>query len=283
MFTNSSSSPTSPVNSQYVAKLPAPPILHGRAIVELWCDRLQKYLLKKCLEWWVTSCVNIRTCVRVQSEWTLAQQQKFVQDVVADSVWCASKNRCLLFFSKVLHTGGGVMPINSPEKHHFYYIHSPDWHIAATVPFKTKTNSLFCAVRLKCATAVVNTTWCRQWSFTCSGEEEEEEQGEEVGLLSQFVPLPLLLFSLYLPSLNLFHFSLVFLTPSFPVFKPEELRQALMPTLEALYRQDPESLPFRQPVDPQLLGIPVRIRTSNKTNLVRDCTGCHFASTLLKT
>uniref|UniRef100_A0A452V8D2 histone acetyltransferase n=1 Tax=Ursus maritimus TaxID=29073 RepID=A0A452V8D2_URSMA len=41
-----------------------------------------------------------------------------------------------------------------------------------------------------------------------------------------------------------------------PIFKPEELRQALMPTLEALYRQDPESLPFRQPVDPQLLGIP---------------------------
>uniref|UniRef100_A0A671RS28 histone acetyltransferase n=1 Tax=Sinocyclocheilus anshuiensis TaxID=1608454 RepID=A0A671RS28_9TELE len=39
-------------------------------------------------------------------------------------------------------------------------------------------------------------------------------------------------------------------------FKPEELRQALMPTLEALYRQDPESLPFRQPVDPTLLGIP---------------------------
>lgn len=42
------------------------------------------------------------------------------------------------------------------------------------------------------------------------------------------------------------------------VFKPEELRQALMPTLEALYRQDPESLPFRQPVDPMLLGIPVK-------------------------
>uniref|UniRef100_A0A671K317 histone acetyltransferase n=1 Tax=Sinocyclocheilus anshuiensis TaxID=1608454 RepID=A0A671K317_9TELE len=40
------------------------------------------------------------------------------------------------------------------------------------------------------------------------------------------------------------------------LFKPDELRQALMPTLEALYRQDPESLPFRQPVDPQLLGIP---------------------------
>lgn len=43
------------------------------------------------------------------------------------------------------------------------------------------------------------------------------------------------------------------------VFKPEELRQALMPTLEALYKQDPESLPFRQPVDPMLLGIPVSI------------------------
>uniref|UniRef100_A0A1A8FN11 histone acetyltransferase n=1 Tax=Nothobranchius korthausae TaxID=1143690 RepID=A0A1A8FN11_9TELE len=40
------------------------------------------------------------------------------------------------------------------------------------------------------------------------------------------------------------------------IFKPEELRQALMPTLESLYRQDPESFPFRQPVDPQLLGIP---------------------------
>uniref|UniRef100_A0A1B6BX87 histone acetyltransferase n=1 Tax=Clastoptera arizonana TaxID=38151 RepID=A0A1B6BX87_9HEMI len=40
------------------------------------------------------------------------------------------------------------------------------------------------------------------------------------------------------------------------LFKPDELRQALMPTLEKLYRQDPESLPFRQPVDPQTLGIP---------------------------
>lgn len=40
------------------------------------------------------------------------------------------------------------------------------------------------------------------------------------------------------------------------VFKPEELRQALMPTLEKICRQDPESLPFRQPVDPNALGIP---------------------------
>ncbi|BET01960.1 Domain of Unknown Function (DUF902) [Nesidiocoris tenuis] len=39
------------------------------------------------------------------------------------------------------------------------------------------------------------------------------------------------------------------------LFKPDELRQALMPTLEKLFRQD-ESLPFRQPVDPQSLGIP---------------------------
>ena len=30
-----------------------------------------------------------------------------------------------------------------------------------------------------------------------------------------------------------------------------------MPVLEKLYRQDPESLPFRQPVDPVALQIPV--------------------------
>lgn len=36
-----------------------------------------------------------------------------------------------------------------------------------------------------------------------------------------------------------------------------------MPTLEALYRQDPESLPFRMPVDPQLLCIPVCISSSS--------------------
>lgn len=29
-----------------------------------------------------------------------------------------------------------------------------------------------------------------------------------------------------------------------------------MPTLEKLYRQDPESIPFRQPVDPHTLCIP---------------------------
>ena len=43
---------------------------------------------------------------------------------------------------------------------------------------------------------------------------------------------------------------------SFAVFKPDELITALMPTLDKLYRQDPESLPFKQPVDPQALGIP---------------------------
>ncbi|XP_062873052.1 histone acetyltransferase p300 isoform X2 [Trichomycterus rosablanca] len=40
------------------------------------------------------------------------------------------------------------------------------------------------------------------------------------------------------------------------IFYAEELREVLMPTLETLYKQDPESLPFRQPVDPQQLGIP---------------------------
>lgn len=42
----------------------------------------------------------------------------------------------------------------------------------------------------------------------------------------------------------------------FPVFKPEELRQALLPTWEQMYMQEAESLPFRQPVDPNSLGIP---------------------------
>lgn len=44
--------------------------------------------------------------------------------------------------------------------------------------------------------------------------------------------------------------------PGKVVFSPDELRQALMPTLEKLYRQDPESIPFRDPVDPHKLGIP---------------------------
>lgn len=30
----------------------------------------------------------------------------------------------------------------------------------------------------------------------------------------------------------------------------------MLPTLEKLYRQEPESVPFRYPVDPQALGIP---------------------------
>jgi E1A/CREB-binding protein len=41
------------------------------------------------------------------------------------------------------------------------------------------------------------------------------------------------------------------------VWKVDELRQALMPTLEKLYKQEPDSLPFRVPVDPIALGIPV--------------------------
>ncbi|KAI1304968.1 CREB-binding protein [Halotydeus destructor] len=40
------------------------------------------------------------------------------------------------------------------------------------------------------------------------------------------------------------------------VFKPDELRFALMPTIGKMWKQDPESLPFRQPVDPQMLQIP---------------------------
>lgn len=39
-------------------------------------------------------------------------------------------------------------------------------------------------------------------------------------------------------------------------FKPDELCDALMPTLEKLIRLEPESIPFRSPVDPIALGIP---------------------------
>lgn len=46
------------------------------------------------------------------------------------------------------------------------------------------------------------------------------------------------------------------LSRSLAEFNPEELRTALLPTLEKLYRQEPESVPFRYPVDPQALGIP---------------------------
>lgn len=43
------------------------------------------------------------------------------------------------------------------------------------------------------------------------------------------------------------------------VWKPNELKQALLPSLERLYRQEPEGQPFRVPVDPIALGIPVSI------------------------
>ena len=42
------------------------------------------------------------------------------------------------------------------------------------------------------------------------------------------------------------------------VFVADELDFALRPVLEAVWDQDPESYPFRQPVDPKSLGIPVR-------------------------
>ena len=32
---------------------------------------------------------------------------------------------------------------------------------------------------------------------------------------------------------------------------------ALLPVYELVWNQDPESFPFRQPVDPKILGIPV--------------------------
>ena len=63
----------------------------------------------------------------------------------------------------------------------------------------------------------------------------------------------------------------------FSVWNSDELRQALMPTLEKLYRQEPDSLPFKQPVDAMALQIPVRDEQglytppSHLRALARDC------------
>jgi len=43
----------------------------------------------------------------------------------------------------------------------------------------------------------------------------------------------------------------------FLVWKATELQQALNPIINKLWAQDPEALPFRSPVDPVALGIPV--------------------------
>lgn len=60
------------------------------------------------------------------------------------------------------------------------------------------------------------------------------------------------------------------------VFKLDELRYALRPTLETLYRQDPESVPFRTPVDPVKLSIPVSVCTNMAAikllaNVLKNC------------
>ena len=44
------------------------------------------------------------------------------------------------------------------------------------------------------------------------------------------------------------------------VFTKDELILALRPVYNAIYNQDPESFPFRIPVDPKALGIPVSTR-----------------------
>lgn len=43
----------------------------------------------------------------------------------------------------------------------------------------------------------------------------------------------------------------------FVVWLPKHLHRAFTPVLECMYRQEPESQPFQQPVDPYLLAIPV--------------------------
>ena len=40
-------------------------------------------------------------------------------------------------------------------------------------------------------------------------------------------------------------------------FTPEEIEAALRPAFQQVWDQDPEAYPFRQPIDPQAIGIPV--------------------------
>ena len=47
------------------------------------------------------------------------------------------------------------------------------------------------------------------------------------------------------------------------VFSGAELENAFRHVFDLVWSQDPESFPFRQPVDPKLLGIPVRHLTSS--------------------
>jgi len=49
------------------------------------------------------------------------------------------------------------------------------------------------------------------------------------------------------------------------VWKASELQQALNPMINKLWAQDPEALPFRSPVDPEALGIPVSIAVFDVT------------------
>ena len=50
---------------------------------------------------------------------------------------------------------------------------------------------------------------------------------------------------------------ILYYSKQYTVFNADELRQALMPTLEKLYKQEQESVPFQYPVDAQMLQIPV--------------------------
>ena len=45
----------------------------------------------------------------------------------------------------------------------------------------------------------------------------------------------------------------------FTVFSSQELENAFRNVFDLVWSQDPESFPFRQPVDPKLLGIPVSL------------------------
>ena len=70
------------------------------------------------------------------------------------------------------------------------------------------------------------------------------------------------------------------LPPFLSVFTRDELEIALRPVFEVVWNQDPEAYPFRQPVDPIALGIPVsdpplhRLLSCTSSSPLLECMEC---------
>ena len=68
----------------------------------------------------------------------------------------------------------------------------------------------------------------------------------------------------------------------YSVFTTEELESALRPVFNAVWNQETESFPFRQPVNPSLLGIPVSVCVCVCVCVCGECDGnCKSRSRLV--